>query len=269
MNLTISTFNIRNYGLGGSYNGKMGNEERHEHIKKLIHKHLIDCDVMVFQEIFDLEFFKNLIPIGYKVKTYKTKEKRHQHVVVCFKEKYSFEDPLCSDHILKGTALSYKASRPALYGLLCDEKTKKPLLYIVGVHLKSGSEHSKNRVLQAEVIRNYLNDFDKKIPKLVTGDFNSQSKFSTYKEFDDIENLNAVFMEADLKKIKNPLPTFKTSWESHDLDHFWVSKSLKTDEESWVYDPRTYVENEDEKLSLNAYYNEVSDHVPVKITIRV
>jgi hypothetical protein len=267
MKLTISTFNIRNYGLGGSYNGRMGNEGRHPHIKKIINENLLDCDVMVFQEIFDLEFFKNLIPTNYGIKTYKNKEKRHQYVVVCFKDEFTFEDPLDSDHLLKGTALNYKSSRPALYGLLTDKTTRKPLIYIVGVHLKSGSEHSKNRVLQAEVIRNYLNDFEQDIPKLVTGDFNSQSKFSTYKELDDIENLNTVFKEAYLKKIKNPLPTFKTSWESHDLDHFWISENLKTDEESWVYDPREYVENEDQKLSLNAYYNEVSDHVPVKISI--
>jgi len=267
--ITISTFNIRNYGTGGDYSGRLGAEKRFETVGQIITENLLDCDVMIFQEIFDVENFTKLIPKEYKIQTYEAEEKRHQHIVVCFKDRFVFEDALKSGYILNGSALGYSSSRPAIYGLLKDKKTGSPLAHIVGVHLKSGSEHYRNRALQAEVITNYLKMFKPKLPVVVTGDFNTQTRFSTFKEQDDVTDLSQIFSEAGLVKIKNPLKTFRTSWESHDLDHFWVcSKSIVSDE-SWVYDPSEYLKLGDAKKSLNAYYTEVSDHVPVKVTIKL
>jgi len=268
MQLTISTFNIRNFGTGGDYNGRIGSETRLETLEQLINQELLDCDVMVFQEIFDLKNFKKLIPKSYKTQTYQAEVKRHQHVVVCYKDTYIFEDALKSDFILNGSALNYPSSRPAVYGRLCD-LNKKPLAHIVGVHLKSGSEHYRNRALQAEVITNYVKMMKPKLPVVVTGDFNTQSRFSTFKEQDDVADLSEIFSEAGLVKLKNPLKTFRTSWESHDLDHFWVcEKSIVSDETS-VYEPENYLKLGDAKKSLNAYYSEISDHVPVKTTIKL
>lgn len=269
MQLTISTFNIRNFGIGGDYSGKFGSEKRQETVEQIITENLHDCDVMFFQEIFDVKLLETIIPKNYKTLTYQAEEKRHQHVVVCYKDHFIFEDALKSGHILNGSALSYSSSRPALYGRLCDLKTGSPLAHIVGVHLKSGSEHYRNRALQAEVIKNYLKMFKPKLPTIVTGDFNTQTRFSTFKEQDDVIDLSEIFSEAGLVKINNPLKTFKTSWESHDLDHFWVSSNSVLKSESWVYNPENYLKLGDAKKSLNAYYAEVSDHVPVKVTIKL
>jgi len=268
MQITVSTFNIRNFGTGGDYTSKLGSEHRFETVGQMISENLIDCDVMIFQEIFDVKLFTKLIPSNYKFQTYEAEDKRHQHIVVCYKNDFIFEDALNSGFILNGSSLGYSSSRPALYGRLCSQDGK-PLAHIVGVHLKSGSEHCRNRALQAEVITNYFKMFKPKLPVVVTGDFNTQTRFSTFKEQDDVTDLSDIFSEVGLVKLKNPLKTFRTSWESHDLDHFWVcSKSILSDE-TWVYDPTTYLKLGDDKKSLNAYYTEVSDHVPVKTTIKL
>jgi endonuclease/exonuclease/phosphatase family metal-dependent hydrolase len=269
MQLTISTFNIRNYGTGGDYDSRLGSEKRFDTVEQIISENLLDCDVMIFQEIFDVALFTKLIPKNFKIQTYQADVKRHQHIVVCYKDHFVFEDALESGFVLNGSALGYSSSRPAVYGRLCEKKTGKALAHIVGVHLKSGSEHYRSRALQAEVITNYLRMFKPKLPIVVTGDFNTQTRFSTFKEQDDVHDLSEIFADAGLVKIKNPLKTFRTSWESHDLDHFWVCSKSIISNESWVYDPEEYLQLGDAKKSLNAYYTEVSDHVPVKVTIKL
>lgn len=265
--LKISSFNIRNYGLGGDYEGRFGSEHRHNNIKEIIHKNLIDCDVMIFQEIFDIDFFTKLLPEDYKVQTYQHHMKRHQYILICYKEKYDLLDPLGSGYILEGSALSTDSSRPAIYGLLVDAKTKEACAYIIGVHLKSGATHTRNRLLQVEIITNYIKSFQKDLPVIIAGDFNSQSASSTYLLNDDVKFISDLFAEVDLVKIKNAKPTFHTFFGVHDLDHFWVSKAAVLEETTWVYDVFSYKPSKYPQDSLRSYFEDVSDHLPLKLKV--
>ncbi len=255
--IKISSFNIRCYGLGGEYSGRFRDEKRNSHLKKLILSELSDCDVMVFQEIVDVEVFKGLVPNNYQTFTYQHEFKRHQHVVICTKNSYHL-DALTD---IPGTTLDEQYSRPALYGLVEDQKSKTPFLHVVGVHLKSGHLHTETRLKQSTAITQFIKDLDQTVPVVVCGDFNSQPKEQTGLEENDLVFLNKVFEGVGLLHVPNRVPTYQTHWETQILDHFWVSKNKNPSAE--VYDVSLYPGD------LNDYYKEISDHLPIKISFNL
>ncbi len=221
----------------------------------MIKAELSDCDVMMFQEIVDLESFKMLLPEGYNTFIYDHDYNRHQRVVICTKDTYTFTDV----QKIPRTVLDERFSRPALYGQLNKKDSITPLLHIIGVHLKSGHLHTETRLKQASAIVDFVKNLDDNTPVILTGDFNSQPKKLTELEFDDRDLLNEVFKKAGLKLIQNEIYTYHTHWEKQVLDHFWVSESVK-DPKLWVYDVSKY------SGDLKTYYSEISDHLPLTLS---
>ncbi len=259
----VSSFNIRCYGLGGEYSGRFGDEGRNDKLRAFIKSHLQDCDVMIFQEIVDLEGFFKILPPKLQMKSYPHSYKRHQHIVICYNERFDLVDDLESDYIIEGVALNTKTSRPIMYGVLVDRAKSQPLMHVFGVHLKSGKIHSASRIQQVKVLARFIESLDPSLPVIVGGDFNTQLKQVTGHDEDDMQRVNDVLSSVGLKKVLNSQDTYQTPWESHCLDHFWASGPMVTEGCLWVYDVKSFNDESDLNKTLKAYYEQISDHLPI------
>lgn len=254
--LKVTTFNIRCFGFGGNYYQKEMSELRGPYLKHFLEKNYSDTDVFVFQEIMNPLYLPVILLKGFKTYTYEHDYKRHMFVVIACKEELEVKNhkpiPL--------TALDRETSRPALYGQL--NFNNKPLLDIIGVHLKSQSEHTESRIDQAKSISKFIKSLDESIPKLMTGDFNSHVIESTLNNKDDLTYLEEVF-EGQLKLIAHNSNTYLSSRDIMSLDHFFISgaKALSVE----VYNLPDYSPDQ----SFKHFYNEISDHLPVSIHLKL
>lgn len=254
--LTLATFNIRCFGFNGDYFAQSPSESRLDYLKAFIANEYSDVDVFVLQEIMDHSVLEKILPEGYKFYKYNHDYPRHMHVVLCCRQDLDFEDVVT----VPNTTLDETKSRPAIYGRLV--KDNRTLMHVVGVHLKSGYEHTKNRVKQAEAISDFLKAINPDEPILITGDFNSHLRLKTGKKQDDIYFLNEVFSQCKLRRVDQTKSTYVTAFEQAFLDHFWTNRDAKSIS---VYDIHKYSQSN----SVKTFFDQISDHLPVKISIDI
>ena len=254
--LKITTFNIRCFGFGGEYYQKEMSELRGPYLKHFLEKNYSDTDVFVFQEIMNPLYLPVILPKGFKTYTYEHDYKRHMFIVIACRKELEIKDL----QTIPDTALDDETSRPALYGLLTHEG--QPLLDIIGVHLKSKSDHTDSRIQQAKAILKFIETLPESHAKLMTGDFNSHVIESTLKDKDDLTYLQEVF-EGQLKLIAHNSNTYLSSRDIMSLDHFFISgaKALSVE----VYNLPDYSPDQ----SFKNFYNEISDHLPVTIHLKL
>lgn len=253
--LKIVTFNIRCFGFDGDYFARGRSESRIPYIKEFIQLNYSDVDVFIFQEIMDLSILKSILPDGFKFYHYDHEYPRHMHVVLACKNEFDFADV----QIIENTALDQTKSRPALYGKLTQKK--KSVAHVIGLHLKSGFEHTDKRMKQCQIICDFINTLDKDLPVVMAGDFNSHFKIRTKKEFDDLSFFQKIF-EDQLTLEDHNKKTYVLPTEDAHLDHFWTRGISVKDLE--VYELEKYTTAN----ALKNYYREISDHLPVKITLK-
>lgn len=270
--LTVATFNIKWYGLGGNMNGTSADEKRDPHLKEFIAKELGTADAIVFEEIVDLaRLEKNVLPTKYKCQSYENSNAKHQKVAICVNKKYklllSEGEP---DYIWEDVMIG--RHRPAVVGTV-STSTGKPLLQIIGVHLKAMPNFSSVREEQAKLIASHLVAQSKRIPTVITGDFNT---------FDNDEDLIQAALDEvgdDFAQINYPEEyTFRSGDMLSKFDRFWVSGAVEPvsvpkvwtacnkDIEATAPEPAANG-NPYENIS---YYNEhISDHCPVIVKLQV
>jgi hypothetical protein len=252
--LNIVTFNIRCFGFDGDYFARGRSESRIPYLKEFIQTNYSDVDVFIFQEIMDTSILNLILPEGFKFYQYQHEYPRHMFVVLACKKDLDFT----SVQIIQNSALDTTKSRPALYGKLVN-KTKS-IAHIIGLHLKSGFEHTEKRMQQCQVIADFIDQLEEKLPAVLAGDFNSHFKIKTKKEFDDLTYFKKIF-DNRLALQEHNKKTYILPTEDAHLDHFWIAGcNLKKLE---VYE----LENYSEANSLKNYYREISDHLTVKITL--
>ena len=256
MKLKITTFNIRCFGFGGEYFQREKSELRGPYLKYFIEKNYSDTDVFVFQEIMNTLYLPTILPKGFKTYTYKHSYNRHMFIVLACRKEFEIKD----FKTIPNTALDDETSRPAAYGRLTY--LNKEILDIVGVHLKSQSNHTDSRILQAKAILKFIKDLSNKVPKLITGDFNTHRIESTLKDKDDLVYLKEVFKD-QLKLFPHNKNTYLTSTEFMSLDHFFISGLIPIDID--VYNLPDYTPDQ----SFKYFYNEISDHLPVTLSIQL
>ncbi len=254
-NLNIVTFNIRCFGFDGNYFARHRIESRLSTLKDFIAEIYADVDVFILQEIMDLEYLPKIFTPNYKFYFYPHEYPRHMHVVLACRDNLSFE----LVQTIPNTALDNTQSRPVIYGQLNDEE--KPLAHVIGLHLKSGFNHTDKRILQSEQISAFISGLRQDLPFIMGGDFNSHFKSRTEKEFDDLEYLKQIFKN-QLELEEHNQKTYVLPTENAQLDHFWTQGLMTKTVE--VYDLRTYTEAN----CLKNYYREISDHLPVKLSIK-
>ena len=257
--ISITTFNIKFYGLNGVFGGPAGSESRDSSIKAHLNRFQLWTDVMVFQEIVNVAALKALVGTDYLCKTYDHSDKTHQHVVLCHKKKFSFVTASDDDnYALEGVSLDQY--RPAVHGVLINKKGRR-LLHIFGVHLKAQPNCSDIREQQIGVIGDYLKARTDSEPTIILGDFNTFHS--------DPETFSDVFDDAsiDMKQAVNSYKfTYRSGNNGSKLDRIWLSRSLQVSKPAKVAGPCNEVGS---NHAVKTYNKEVSDHCPVTIKITV
>lgn len=266
----VSTFNVEWYGLGGSMAGSPQKETRDANLKKVIDQSLQGSDVIVFQEVVSpTRLAKNLLPAGWKCRTYKNDTPKHQFVVMCAQPDLKFiSEPSDNNDIIDEVADIGGKARPALH-LIVGDKAGTPLFRMIGVHLKAFPTEFKKREDQAKSIGAYLKKLKSDIPVIITGDFNTYEAKETGQKASDAELLSAAWKKNGLTEISGEYNTYKTLQHQNHFDRFWVTDSLNTGDIHVL----KYCQL-DEKDAADAkkitWYNEnVSDHCPVSLEFQL
>lgn len=267
--ITVTTFNIRFYGLGGSMKGTPQDETRDADLKKFIANYIPETDLFVFQEIVDVNrLVQKVLPKNFECISYDNNNPRHQFVVLCHKTtnlKFK-EDPNDPDSIIEEVSnqAGSNRSRPAVHTLVTDLKGNI-LLRFIGVHLKAFPTESATRIKQVKAIADFLKASKIKAPVVIGGDFN------TYDQ--DHLQFNQVFKSRGLalKEAANPSDyTYRNEDYQSKFDRFWISsKELKQADKAVVHSAcNAEVLKSESNFRDPAFYLEaISDHCPVTVKL--
>lgn len=265
--LKVSSFNIRFYGNSLSEDSDKVKDGRDSYIKDFLTKeNILTSDVIVFEEIVDKEaLVGNVLGNEFNCTSYDVRNAGHQHVMVCHKPEYKFEKAADDDNFILEDVTLGKNLRPAVHGLLKNQKGQT-LAHLVGVHLKAMPNESSTRERQMQVIAGYLNKQDKNTPIIMTGDFNSFE--------DDADNFTKILnlKGNDMAEVENPSPyTFQDGKYRNKLDRIWASDEVKVISKIEVKGPcNNRSPGEGSGYGNVAYYNKnISDHCPITAVVEV
>jgi endonuclease/exonuclease/phosphatase family metal-dependent hydrolase len=213
--LTVSSFNLQFYGLGGNMRGTPGNEYRDAHIKKFLEKNLASSDVILFQEIVLVNDLKEkLLPAAYECETYgKRRGENHQHLVACVKKPLKFRIETIEEMDLTGYG------RPGL-AVTVRGNTGGEILRLIDVHLKAGNDESNGRARDAQLaaLTAWLGRQDQSVQTVVAGDFNERES----------RGLDTALGPAGLAEVVLSQPTYisEPTRNTYNYDRFFVSRPL-------------------------------------------
>ena len=266
--VSVTTFNIRYYGLGGSMKGTPAQEKRDATLKEFIGRYVPQSDLFVFQEIVDVNRLVNkVLPPNFECISYKHADPKHQHVVLCHKaDQLNFDaDPNDPDSVIEEVSINPERSRPAVHTLVTDKKGQV-LFRLIGVHLKAFPHESASRLSQVRSMAKFLKESKTQVPVVIGGDFNTYNTDST--------NFTKTFKQTGLNLVEaqNKFEyTYRKGEMRSKFDRFWISGS----ELSQIKPVDVYTVCNAPKLSAtgtdfsdaNYYYNAISDHCPVTLTL--
>lgn len=257
--LTITTLNVKWFGLNGSLDGELGSETRVDSIKAHLKDNDLLADVIAFEEVVDVELLQaKVLGTRYACHSYEHFDSRHQHVVVCHKKEYTLA--LASDddnYALEEVAIGHDRLRPGVHGIL--KKGGKELLHIIAVHLKAMPECSAERMEQVNAIAAYLEDATDEVPAVVLGDTNTFD--------DDADKMDRALGKSGvgLKQVATSgRYTWRTPAKGSKFDRVWLSKDLATGATAEVVGPC----NSTSRADIQRYNEKVSDHCAVKVSVK-
>ena len=229
--------------------------------------------MIVFQEIVDVaRFSKKVIPQNYQCQSYENKGTKHQHVVLCHKNRFRFVMAPGEDNFaLEAAALNSRA-RPALHGILIDWETGDELVHVFGVHLKAFPAETKKRLRQATVIAKAIRDLEHELPVVILGDFNSYFSEKTGKYRDD-----KVLLDRTFRRYRNGLKrtylrgksTYRSGSYQDQFDHIWVDRAFRYQGRAGVSGPCNGASGTSRSrfADLEDYNRNISDHCPLSVTV--
>ena len=228
--LKITSFNLKWFGTGGELSGKSSDEYRGPWITEFINKYLIASDIILFQEVVDTKKLISLLGnLKYECQTYEGSGSRHQHLVLCHRAEFKFIPERDDDNLIFEDIASINNSklRPAISGVITNAKSGEALLHILGVHLKAGRLEGQMREMQTQLLAGRILSFKDKTPVVVLGDFNTYPKEISGSAGADLEKMDELYEQADLKRVMHDFRyTFKSFNYGHLFDHFWISNKL-------------------------------------------
>ena len=275
LNLKVSTFNIRWFGLGGTMEGSLNDEKRGQNLKDFINtvSKIGQSDVIALQEIVDQEKVRTFFP-QHTCTGYTHTNEKHQYVMICVKkpmklvldagdDNYTWED--VADITIEGTNMRL---RPAVHGVVQDANGVK-LAHVVAVHLKAEPEETEVRLEQINRLKKHMdNGYKDKLPVVITGDFNAHIKSVTKLKTDDYLMMSEIFKKGSkpMNHIENLEHTYRSGTTHHTLDHYWISKDLKSTVPA-VWPECKKGMTGTKFMDPKFYLKEVSDHCPVTVTL--
>ncbi|MGE3757583.1 MAG: hypothetical protein AB7H97_07500, partial [Pseudobdellovibrionaceae bacterium] len=270
--LRVTSFNIKWYGLGGSLEGNPSKEKRDGTIRDFISNYVPESDVMIFEEVVDKNrLIKNILPAGTRCVSYQHQDSKHQYVLVCVSDKYTFMDePSDNNDVIDDVAINSR-SRPAVHAIVA--KNGRPVLRVVGVHLKAMPNESKSRLFQIEKIGEYLqNVSDTRIPVVITGDFNTYDVGNTGLNENDDVLFDRIFTRLSLNISQVPNPHSYTYWSPRyqsKFDRFWASGNAPIQGQVVASGMCNKSKPQGPFNDANYYSRNVSDHCPVTVTMKL
>lgn len=255
--LTVTTFNIKFFGVNGNPDNAPGSETRVATIRDHLTRENLWTDVMVFQEIVDVDLLKrSVLGNGYRCESYDGIE-GHQHVVICAKSEYTMAKARDDDNFaIEDVTLGEDRYRPAVHGVV-KNRSGRALLHVMAVHLKASPDYSDTRIRQTEIIADYLEQRVETAPVVLLGDFNTYG--------DDTGNISSILSEAGTGLVEVETSgnyTWRSGSRGNKFDHAWVSNGLQTSNVR-IAGPC----NGNDRAAINTYNQKVSDHCPVTLTV--
>lgn len=271
-NLRVTAFNIEWYGLGGSLEGDPSKEKRDSTLKDFLSSYVPKSDIMVFEEVVDIDrLVKKVLPPQTKCISYVHADAKHQHVVVCISKNYKFLKEQNDDNDVIDDVAINDRSRPAVHAIVAD-LSGKPVLRVIGVHLKAMPNESKARLFQMEKIGEFIRKtHDPKLPVLITGDFNTYDVVDTKLDENDDILFDRVFTRLGMNISQAATSLKYTYWspryQSH-FDRFWVSGNVPVQGEVGVTGMCNKGGNSPYQ-DPHYYSKAISDHCPVTLTLKL
>jgi len=262
--LTLMSFNVEWYGLGGDMTGKPADEYRDKTINEYVEIHAERADVMAFNEIVDVPRLKKVITgKGYQCESYEHNNSHHQHVVLCVNNKRFNLRPVNTKEGFAYQPVAMGKYRPLVYGIL-ESKKGAPLAIIGAVHLKAQPDQGAIRLTQIRTIAKRFKAIGEDLPFILTGDFNTFG--------DEVNEMEGAFAKegVDITPIEHPqLYTFRKGKMASKFDWIWASEGVHADAVT-VGIPCNGPEGKSDKYASLTYYNEnVSDHCPVFTKLQI
>ncbi len=261
--LTITTLNIRWYGLGGEFNGHIGDEYRDKYLDEYLFEHTPKTDVFVFQEIVDTDRLSELmVRRNYNCLTYHRTLAKHQHVMFCVSKSYKIvRAPREKNFEIEESAIDKQRSRPALHGVITDLRGKK-LIHLLGLHLKARPDHSRTRMKQIEAIGNYLKSSKISIPTVMVGDYNAFTARQTGNPHNDMTYFEKFFKvnKTPMKYVRQKYRTYVSGKVKSQLDHLMYTDNIEVKGFAISEVCKNYT-NDAKRFKSASYYRKfVSDH---------
>lgn len=227
--------------------------------------------LVVFQEVVDLRALQAILPPNWSCDGYRHTNPHHQHVVICASPLYRIVNvPYDNNKLVEEVATDNTWSRPAVRADIVD-RTGKRILRLVGVHLKSAPEFSKERQRQVSVIAADLRK-GPMIPTLLTGDFNSFPGKDSGQGFDDVLLFEKILQQMDptMVHLKHKEPfTFRSPQHRSQFDQIYFNRGVKLVKGPDVWDVCSQTVDGQGYLNFKYYYENVTDHCAVKAIIQV
>lgn len=264
--IRVTSFNVEWYGSKGG--PKVNPKHRDRKLRSFLNQYGYNQhEVLVFQEIVDMKRMKErVLQDKYECTSYDSSRKNHQHVMICYSKDYQLNrDTNDDNYAIEDVQLGNPDYRPAVHGVLADEAG--PILRIVGVHLKAQPKSFMKRLEQAEKISEYLTSEGTEIKTIILGDFNA----FVNERNDDIQSMNIIFANNDLRKIENKDPyTYRKGRYKSQLDHMWVTSDVKTTQAD-AFDACQDLPQEERHafLDIKHYNKYISDHCPLTVELEV
>lgn len=275
--LTVTSFNIKFFGLGGTMNGTPQLESRDPFLKSFLNQNVPKSDIIVFQEIVDVDrLILKVIGPTYNCQSYDSSNIKHQHILICVKSTFRLvKEPSDNNNLIDDVSIDgIQKSRPAVHTLIAD-KQGNILARIIGVHLKAYPSESKTRQEQIGKIAKFINNLPIKsrhIPIILTGDFNSYSANDTNFNFDDDILFSNIFksLQVDLSEALNKYDyTFRSPSSRGKFDRFWISSKVLQIESVKVTGPCNDNKGDSNDIDADFFYKNISDHCPVTLKLEL
>jgi hypothetical protein len=259
----ISQINLRWFGNDRLNLDALGQERRTASIRQHLEDNDLLGEVMVFEEIVDLPLLsRGVLRDKYRCQSYHRAVADHQYVVVCVIKALRFDHaPGEKSYALEDVDVTGRL-RPAVHGLVKTDDGK-PITHLVAVHLKADPAHSRTRLRQMTIIRDYLRRHQRSgVPVTIVGDFNTFN--------DDSQAFSRLLAELDISEVESPEEfTWASSEEKYPpakFDRTWMSAPLQSRVVGQnVVGPC----NDATETELRQYNLKVSDHCAVKTVILI